>query len=240
MKKTCAVFLVLLMVSLLFCSYSGFKTEPFDEETEERLLQAYTFTVSTEPPPNYGIKSFAVSENGTVSVLGIMFSEAAIVIYDSQGDYQRTYYFDVSGSYGVDWDGETLLVCSVRGDTVCWVSEDGTTTAVKDIQQCKENDVYWREKIFARKYETDDAVYTMKNDMGLLNWVAFSYAKLEMQKADGTVQAIHDVHDAALVRTATGLVFFLCVWIFGITIVVIRVYRYILQYDKKTTPKPKT
>lgn len=138
---TLAIFLSLTCLA----NSSGFDLEySTNEEATEIFKEHYQFHPIEERKMTAGFSCFAANELGQYA-LGFSSGDKTILVYDNDGTYLYGFDFDLSGSFYLDFDGETLIVYSVRGDVAIYVDSTGTCLAHAKIQDTKSNQEYWRE-----------------------------------------------------------------------------------------------
>lgn len=199
--KTKQLFLIILLFLFVGCQMpsasamnTGFYTEELSEEKQQRLSQTINISVIHELPQKLPIARLAVSENGMIA-LGFEAIDTKIIgIYTNDGNFQYGYEFSCPGDFGVEWDGNEILIYSVRGGIVYAVSLSGEVTCIRHAPYTKENEKYWRHSVSSAKHMVGETEYTLEKDLGILNIVAFSYSQLVVKQPDGTKTILYDVN----------------------------------------------
>lgn len=208
---------------------TGFDIEKVSSERYESYLTGVKFNrLACDPEPT-SIDFFDVNSNGRIVTATSSVSGDFICVYSADGEFEYGFNFDSYGDCGVEWSGDDLLVCSVRGALIYELTPDGNIEGVYDILDTEESRAYWRKSIYANKKAVNDKVYELKNDMGILNIVTFSHSQLACTDADGNTEMIIDRNSQQLtvyIACIVGSVLF-----FGLA-VVISYFQYKENYKK--------
>ena len=89
------------------------------------------------------ISYFDVNENnGNIALCFEDSGRKKIGIYDSDGKFKYGYSFLESGSIGVEWDGNNIIIYSVRGDRAILIDKDAHLIDMKRIIINSQNNTY--------------------------------------------------------------------------------------------------
>ncbi len=180
---------------------TDFSTEHISPDKQKTFVQNIGISVFTEEPQKSAIDCFDIGENGFVAV-GVDAGQAKkVCVYTLGGEFQYGYSFECSGSFGVEWDGENIIIYFVRSDVAVSVDPNGKVDDILKIQNTFENNSVWNNSVFATKKIVDNTEYTLKNDMGILNVFATAYSQLTVRDQGGKERIIYDVSQEYFIKT---------------------------------------
>ncbi len=188
---------------------TGFSTETLPESAIDTVLKNVTISVLKEEPQKTAIECFDVNENGLIALGGSDFEKKTVCVYTIDGSFQYGYSFTSSGSFGLEWDTNNLLIYFVRSGISIAVNPMGEIESVLEISNTSENNSYWNHSVFSTKREVEGTEYTLKNDMGILNWVAASYSQLIAKDPTGAETILYDANSVHLAKTLTVCIIFI-------------------------------
>lgn len=193
---------------------SGFELESISEEDKQSFLSYIDIKVFTEEPYKKAIKCFDVNHFGTVAV-GQFDDDTikTICVYNKDGTFLYGYNFKSSGSYGIQWDNDNIIIYFVRGDMAISITPDGEIADVKKITNSIENNYYWNNVVFSESRNIDGTEYKIMNDMGFFNVFSISYSLLVVLPSNGEKIVFYDVGKAQLLTTVTvflGIIILVC------------------------------
>lgn len=199
-------FVVILIFFLLivgrsitaFAINTGFTTESMPVEDVSTFLSNINLSILTSEPPKKTIARFAVNEKGLIAIGHDSSNEKTIAIYTSSGEYQYGYTFNSSGSFGLEWDNDNLLIYFVRSDVAISVNAIGEIIDVLKIQNTAANNTYWNHSVFSTKQCVNNTQYAIQNNRGILNLVAPSYSQLIAISSSGEETVLYDASSAQL------------------------------------------
>lgn len=154
---------------------SEFDTENMSSEAQKSFLSSVPIKriyrdreVVTNDLP---IKCFDVSESELIA-LGFQRTsgDSTVCIYNSKGYFQYGYSFEISGTFGLEWEDENLCICFVRSDIRMVLNKDGKCLEMKEIKNTIENNKYWNYVINATEKHTKDTTYQIRNDWGIFSF----------------------------------------------------------------------
>ena len=154
-----------------------------------------------------------------------MSTKKVICIYADDGTFLYGYQFDTYGVFGVEWDQDRLIIYLVRGDGAVVVNPTGEIEAVSEIQNTVENHAYWRKSVFSKERLVGDTKYTLKNDMGILNFFASAYSQVVVEKSSGERAVIYDAgiyHLVSMLVVVVIVLLMICIAIICLTREVIK------------------
>ena len=154
-----------------------------------------------------------------------MSTKKVICIYADDGTFLYGYQFDTYGVFGVEWDQDRLIIYLVRGDGAVVVNPTGEIEAVSEIQNTVENHTYWRKSVFSKERLVGDIKYTLKNNMGILNFFASAYSQVVVEKSSGERAVIYDAgiyHLVSMLVVVVIVLLMICIAIICLTREVIK------------------
>ena len=143
---------------------TGFETEDINTATQERIFMNMDVQLLTSDIEEYMISCFDVNQNN--GDIALCFEDSArkkIVIYDPNGDFQYGYSFMESGSIGVEWDENNIIIYSVRGDRAVWVDKAANMIDMKRIVINSQNNTFWHEHVFSSRKVIGNDTYVLKH-----------------------------------------------------------------------------
>lgn len=215
------LFIFFIIVSILingsfsaFAINTGFTTNELSSEDKQTFLSNFELILLTEEPQKNAVTCFDVNEDGLVAIGTENASKKSIWIYTSNGTFQYGYEFDSSGSFGVEWDGNNIIIYLVRSDLAVLVDEKGTVLELYEIENTVENNSYWNHSVFTSQREVNESRYIMKNDMGLLNILASSYSqvvKIDYNENETIIYDFSDQYAAKVIVVSMAAIVFAAV-----------------------------
>ncbi len=209
----------------------GFSTETLSRQDEDRIRSNVEIVPLEAPPRKSAIQCFDVNREGMLAVGTGNGERKTIAVYDPDGMYQYGFTYRVSGDFGLQWEGENIVIYSVRGDLAFIVNPHGELEEIQEIQNTPENNAYWHHVVFAKERRAGDCLYRLENHMGVLNLFASSYSQLVCVHSDGSKQVLYDVSAEQL----TKAVFVMLLIILFAAIVLCAIWK---QFRKMNPGKP--
>ena len=225
-------FLIMNGKMMTFAMNTGFSTEILSEDMKNRILENISIAVLYEEPAKNTIECFDVSDDGMIA-LGFSDSETKMIgVYTPDGVFQYGYKFNTNGKFGVEWDGNNIIIYFVRSDLAVSVNPTGDVDDILVIQNTIENNNYWNHSVFSKKRIVGDVEYTIKNDMGFFNIFASSYSQLVVTDidVDGGTNIVYDVNSSHFVRVISIFIGDLIV----VGIVIFLIARQVIQQKRNT------
>lgn len=197
-----AAFIFMLLTVLLPCFAAPAKallsTQPVGEERTERFISSRNVTFLREEPAAQGIQCFAISPNGSLA-LGIgdqSLGVGTVSVYDRNFTFLYGYTFELGEGYGLDFDGENLVVYFCRSQLSAILSDDGRCLGLGEIENTQENDSYWNDTVCATERKCNGCTYRLGSHLGLLRPFLLYYSDLTKTDADGNVTVLYRVSEA--------------------------------------------
>ena len=164
-------FFSILMLVFLFANIvigvaainTGFSTEPVTDDDSERFIKNINLSTLTSEPKKKPIVCFDVSDDEMIAIGCGTSTNKTVCIYTSDGDFQYGFRFECDGTFGVELDGDVLLIYFVRSDIALGLTSDGEIHSISKIENSKENNSYWNYEVFSTKREVNGKTYTIKN-----------------------------------------------------------------------------
>lgn len=205
-------FVMLLFVALLcMCCGStcvlamntGFSMQPMKTEKQKTFLSNIELVKKEKEPTKNSIVCFDVNKDGLIAIGTSDSSRESVSVYNSSGDYKYGYDFNCEQGFGVEWDGNNLIIYFVRSDVAALVDENGTILELQEIENTINNNSYWNSSVFSTQRTVGNNKYIIKNDMGLFNIFASSYSQLITVDDQGNQTILYDVNNAQMTKTIT-------------------------------------
>ena len=216
--------------TMAFAMNTGFSTEILSEDRQNRILNNISIAVLDEEPAKDTISCFDVSDDGMIALGCSDLETKTIGIYTPDGVFQYGYKFNTGGKFGVEWDGNNIIIYFVRSDLAVSVNPTGDIEGILAIQNTMENNTYWHHSVFSNKRIVENTEYTLRNDMGFFNIFASSYSQLVVTDANGDTNKIYDVNSSHFLRVISiflGVLIVTGIYIFFIA-------RYLLRLRRNT------
>jgi hypothetical protein len=206
--KNISILFIILILALnsnvnIIAMTTGFATEELDYEKQQTFLSNIDISLlhSDADIRSKFIVCFDVNEDGLIA-LGFADSiNKSVCIYSSDFTFKYGYSFKSSGSFGIEWDKNNLIIYFVRSDVAASFDERGTCIEIKSIRNTSENNSYWNNTVSSKKRHVGDDQYIIKNDMGIFSYFGSSYSQLIKINKNGEELILYDVSDAKIVRT---------------------------------------
>ena len=169
-KKIIFSVLFLLFASIIHDQYivlamnTGFETEDIDSDIQAHIFMKMEIELLESDTEDFMISYFDVNENnGNIALCFEDSGRKKIGIYDPDGKFKYGYSFLESGSIGVEWDGNNIIIYSVRGDRAILIDKDAHLIDMKRIIINSQNNTYWHDVVFSNEKQFGDEVYTLHN-----------------------------------------------------------------------------
>ena len=180
---------------------TGFTLQTMKVEDQRTFLSNIQFIKNEKEPHKNSIVCFDVNEDGFIAIgTSDPLSRKSISVYNTSGNYLYGYDFNCEQSFGVEWDGNNLIIYFVRSSVAVLVDEDGTILELQEIENTIDNNSYWY-SVFSTQRTVGNCKYIIRNDMGLFNFFASSYSQLVVVDDQGNQIMLYDVNGAQMART---------------------------------------
>lgn len=226
-------FVMLFLTSLLYvCSRStcvlamntGFSMQTMKTEDQKTFLSNIQLVKEEKEPTKNSIICFDVNEDGLLAIGTSDSSQKSVSIYNLSGDYKYSYNFNCNQSFGIEWDGNNLIIYFVRSNVAALVDENGTVLELQEIENTTSNNSYWNHSVFSTQRTVGNYKYIIKNDMGLFNIFASSYSQLIAVDDQGNQTILYNVNNA--LRTKT-IIIFIAVIMFVVIVVSVIIVQFL-------------
>lgn len=226
--KRIYLFLSLLLLIVFFTNAievnamdTGFSTEEISEEKKTAFVSNINVSLLREEPEKSGILCFDVNEQGMIAVGNKDSQSKKICIYTSQGEFLYGYTFNCTQSFCVEWDEQHVNIYFIRSDVIISLDSDGNILDIKAVQDTIDNNSYSNSLLYSTKRTVGNTTYLIRNDMGILNWIAFSFSQIVAVDAAGTEFVIYDANSVQLAKMIVA-VCFICAFAFVAVAVIVR------------------
>ena len=226
MKIKRKTLLVSIFIFVLVCNpivanaiNTGFLTNELPEEEQISFVQNIDLCLIESEPSKNAVVCFDVNENQMIAVGQKSSDTKTICVYSNDGTFQYGYTFNCSGDFGVEWDNDNLNIYFVRSDVVISVSPNGEISDVLEVTNSIENNSYVNHFFHATERTIGDTTYFIRNDMGILSWIATSYSQIVIKDVSGTENVIYDVNSTQLLNAIISIIFIFVFVIVAVTII---------------------
>lgn len=195
---------------------TGFAVADISEDEQEKIEGNLQLKLITSEPIKYPIACFDVREDGMLVIGSNVGIHKQMICVYNQGEFQYGYIFTSAGDFGIEWDGDRINLCFVRGDRVVSVNIDGQILQISKIEDTYANRSYW-DDVRANKKSAQGQTYAIQNDLGILNLFAMGYSQLTSTNADGQTTVLYD---ARTIASAVSLILTIAIPVFVVIVVV--------------------
>lgn len=200
---------------------TGFSTEELSEEMQNTFMSNINISLLTEEPTKRGVMCFDVNEQGMIAICKKGIDGEEVCIYTSEGKFLYGYTFDCSQSFGVEWDNEYINIYFVRSDVIVSLDSNGNILDIKEVQNTRDNNTHSNAILHSNTRVVGDTTYIIRNNMGIFNWIAFSYSQIITIDAEGIEHVVYDVSSTQLFKTI-AIIVIACVFVAIAVTVIIR------------------
>lgn len=170
---------------------TGFKTDRVDENDKQIFISNIDLSLIREEPEKNTITCFDISESGLIAVGTKNLNKKLVMVYTSDGHFEYGYEFNCSGSFGIEWDAENIIIYFVRSDIAASFDKAGDNVELKKIQNTIENTSYWNNDVFCTQRTINNSLYYMNNENGLFSIAMPSYSQITKVDSDGNSEIIY-------------------------------------------------
>ena len=209
----------------VFAMNTDFSTEDMQPENQKSFLSNLNLHLITEEPKKNTIKCFDVNDNGLIVIGCEDFSKKTVSVYSEAGIFKYGYVFEDSGSFGVEWDGDNIIIYFVRSDVAASFDPLANNVELRKIQNTTDNNFYWNYSVFSEHRTISTNEYTIKNNMGFFNIFSSSYDQLIKTDEEGNTTIIYDAGNGHMIKIILILI---VVFVFAGLVI----YRVILEFKK--------
>ena len=200
---------------------AGFETVDLSEERIAEIYPRWELALIDEPDVKQGFVCFDVNPSGHYALGFGETDKKAVLVYDENGNYLYGFSFN-TGSFGVGWDGNDLILYSVRGDLAICIDRQGQCLWMKDIPQTSHNSDIWRKEVEANTRVKEDATYKAEHwlyNNETLHWGI--YTRLIKTLPTGEEIVLFDQTQGTILRRAIPLMFASCISLISAPIIVL-------------------
>ena len=174
--KKCAVVIVLFIFSITnsFVTFAsskndaniemktGFEVEGYDNPDLEAFSSRIKLKLLSSDY-NGRIDNYDVNENGEIVVaFNTVLTEKKVCVYNSLGQFQYGYSLMDFGTIGVEWDGENVIVYSVRSDYLILLDRYANILDKKKVVNTPANNTYSHKILWETQREAGSHTYQLK------------------------------------------------------------------------------
>ena len=168
-----------------------FKTDRVDENDKQIFISNIDLSLIREEPEKNAITCFDISESGLIAVGTQNLNKKLVMVYTSDGHFEYGYEFNCSGSFGIEWDDDNIIIYFVRGDIAASFDKAGDNVDLKKIQNTIENTSYWNNDVFCTQRTINNNLYYMNNGNRLFSVAMPSYSQITKVDPDGNSEIIY-------------------------------------------------
>lgn len=203
--------LITMLLLLIFVSNGGnvraintqFSFEQLTAEEKREYIANIDMSLLKAEPIKRPIVCFDVNDDQMIAIGQDAPDKKIVCIYTSDGVFQYAYAFHCSGSFGIAWDESNLNIYFARGGMILAVDPNGEIIDLVKIQDTAENNAYQNHMLYSTERISGNTKYRIRNDMGILNLIQFSYSQLAAIQPTGEEKILYDVNSAQLAKTIT-------------------------------------
>lgn len=192
---------------------TGFSTEELSEEAKTTFVASINVSPLSAEPEKRGVLCFDVNKQGMIAVGQKGSQGEEICVYTSQGEFLYGYAFNCTQSFGVEWDEQHINIYFIRSDVIISLDSDGNILDIKTVQDTIDNNSYRNTLLYSTTRTVGNTTYLIRNDMGILNWIASSFSQIVTIDATGTESIIYDVNSMQLTKMIVTISL-ICVFVF--------------------------
>ena len=200
------MFMLFINVTEVNAMNTSFATKELSEEEKNEFLSHVGIWRLTIEPTKTGINNFDVNEKGMIAISQITDRDKMVCIYSSDGTFLYGYAVECNGVINVEWDGECIIIEFVRSDILVSLDPDGNVVDVQEIQVSDLRNIDADTKMRSTRRVVGDTTYLIRNDMGILSWIASSYSQIVVIDASGTETIIYDVNSIQLAKRVAVII----------------------------------
>lgn len=187
--------MILILIGSCFTAFAendGFTIIELSEDKKQSFIDYLDIELLTTEPERKAINCFNISADGQIAI-GCSHSGASksISVYDTEFNFLYGYTFYSESSFGIDWEGENILIYIVRAEKIISLTANGTILDVLGVDYDQKTDSYLRNVIDATERTYKGRVYSLSNDfLGVFHPGA--YTKLEVSDTNGNSEILYD------------------------------------------------
>lgn len=203
-KFICLIVLSFLQLTVIFDMQTNnysLTTTTLDDEAKNSIIENLDISLFYEQPSQVGISCFDVNQDGEIALGHNGIGESkSISVYDSNGEFEYGYKFQYYSSFLVLWANGRLNIYLVRSEVL--VTVDGANVIdIVSVPDTIENNQYIRNQLWSTKKVIGETTYELKNDMGILNYIATSYSQVVRTMPNGEESILYSINDAQVLNT---------------------------------------
>ena len=134
------------------------------EENEGLILDSLGLKLLASEKNAPFISNFDVNGNGDIVVaFDGPVTEKPVCVYNSLGEFQYGYTIIDYGIIGAEWDGENIIIYSVRGDRLLLVDKYANVLDVKKVLLTPQSNAYKRKVLYGEDRVVGGDTYKLKH-----------------------------------------------------------------------------
>lgn len=209
------------------------------EEELQKVVSSFEVVFRNNEIINEEIVCFSVNEDEEIALgFNLHSGEKRVSVYNLNGEFEYGYSFSDPGSFALDWDGDLLMIYSVRGESVLTLDNIGKCVRFEKIPGTPENRKYWSQILHSRKKTIGNVQYRIQNNMGILNLIMYnSCSQLVKIDQNGKEIVLYDASESYIKKTVlifSLILIFIFVCLFFLTRLIIQSVKSIAQSVKSS------
>lgn len=178
----------------------GYEVYALPDKDVSTLWEYYDITmVKKEITDNRSVVNFAISTDEYVAILT---TDDAITIFDESGNVYRRFEFYDSGTSYVGWNGNNVLLFSIRGNNIIEFTLDGDCVDIVELSSDYGISI-WDDITRSTSVETTKYTYELSKNMGkFFNFFSgYTYNTLTKTDVSGNTTIIYDVNTFQIAKS---------------------------------------
>ena len=197
----------------------GFSMKDISEDDKPAVLDSLKLVNINEDVKLSNITCFDVNDDGLIAIGSDGFSDTKkIIVTDNEGDYKYGYEFCSPEKFGVNWDGDNVVITLVRSSIAVSFDQNAKCVDIQEIERTNKNDSIWNNSVFVNKRFIGNDEYVMETDFILSS----GYSRLVRISEIGERKIIYDVVSLVNIKS---LCFFVCFIVVLVLVVLFAVFR---------------
>ena len=148
---------------------TGFEVEGYDNPDLEAFSSRIKLKLLTSDC-NEKIDNYDVNTSGEIVVAcNTISTEKKVCVYNSLGQFQYGYSLMDFGTIGVEWDGDNIIVYSVRSDYLILLDRKANVLDKKKVLNTPANNTYSHKILWETQREAGSHTYQLKTSKIIKN-----------------------------------------------------------------------
>ena len=210
-KKTVLFLFIVLMLIIQFdntrASTLELEMQDKSQIDSQELVGNLNLKMFFDEPKKTSFDYFDVAENGNIAVCRT--ADNLVCIYSATGDFLYGYSFTCYGHFVARFREDCIDIYFVRGDYLVSIDASGNVLKVATILDSNNNYSIISDLLRVTHIDIGEFSYYLKNDMGLLNWIANDWSQIVvLDRETGNEKILYDANQSQIINTTSGMVIF--------------------------------